>query len=286
MTSLQIKFLPLLIGVTGGIALYFGIGWWGFLVLFPWIGTAVSIGIHLQQTLENKKKLIGRKVSILLIMPVLLFFVPLLNKENFQLEGVVLIVLVGYFSKGFIHYAVAKLFGPLIWGRGFCGWACWTAAVLDWLPIEKQKSPTVSKKLKNIRYLTLAISFIIPIVTIFVFHYDVEASYIDKAELRWMIAGNVVYYLLAIPLAFYFVDNRAFCKILCPVSLVMKVPSQFARNKKRPTQNVCVECGTCNRNCPMDVDVMSFIKNQSVVTDTECICCGNCRILCPANAIK
>ena len=219
-------------------------------------------------------------------MPALLIFVPFLNKENFQLEGVVLIVLVGYFSKGFIHYSVAKLFGPLIWGRGFCGWACWTAAILDWLPIKKQKTPTVSNKLKNLRYLTLAISLLIPILAIFVFHYDVKASYIGKAELNWMIAGNILYYLLAIPLAFYFTDNRAFCKILCPVSLVMKVPSQFARNKKRPTGNECIECGTCNNNCPMDVDIMSFIKKQSSVADTECISCGNCRVLCPANAIK
>jgi len=48
-------------------------------------------------------------------MPVLLFFVPIINNENFQLEGVVLIVLVGFFLKGFIHYAIAKLFGPFIW---------------------------------------------------------------------------------------------------------------------------------------------------------------------------
>lgn len=104
--------LPTIIGITVGASLYASIGWWGFLLLFPWIGTAISIGIHLQQTFIKKKKLIGRKVSILLILPALLIFVPFLNNENFQLEGVILIVLVGYFSKGFIHYAVAKLFGP------------------------------------------------------------------------------------------------------------------------------------------------------------------------------
>jgi len=44
----------------------------------------------------------------------LLLFVPIYNCENFQLEGVVLIVLAGS-SEGFIHYMIAKLFGPLIW---------------------------------------------------------------------------------------------------------------------------------------------------------------------------
>jgi polyferredoxin len=286
MTTQQIKILPTVIGITVGISLYASIGWWGFIILFPWIGIAISIGIHFQQTLERKKKIIGRKITILSILPALLLFVPLVNKENLQLEGVVLIVLVGYFSKGFIHYAVAKVFGPLIWGRGFCGWACWTAAILDWLPITKPKTITVSNKIKRLRYLTLSISLLGPIVAIFVFHYDVRISYVGKAELKWMITSNIIYYLLAIPLAFYFTDNRAFCKILCPVSLVMKIPAQFARNKKRPSENECIECGSCNNNCPMDVDVMSFISGQSSVTDTECISCGNCSLVCPVNAIK
>jgi hypothetical protein len=109
MNQIPIKYLPIIIGPTVGVTLYTTIGWWGFLLLFPWIGIAVTIGIHLQQTLESRKKLLGRKISMLLILAALLLFVPLVNDENFQLEGVVLIVLVGYFSKGFIHYAVAKL---------------------------------------------------------------------------------------------------------------------------------------------------------------------------------
>ncbi len=40
-----------------------------------------------------------------------------------------------------IHYAVAKIFGPLIFGRGWCGFACWTAMVLDFLPYKEPKEP-------------------------------------------------------------------------------------------------------------------------------------------------
>jgi len=72
-----------------------------------------------------------------MVLPALLLFVPVVSNENLQLEGIVLLILIGYFSKGIIHYEIAKVFGPLIWGRAFCGWACWTAAVLEWLPVEK-----------------------------------------------------------------------------------------------------------------------------------------------------
>lgn len=286
MRSSLIKFIPFAIGCTVGISLNLSIGWWGFLILFPWIGLAITYGIDLQQTLKGKKKLLGRKVSILLILPALLLFVPLVNKENFQLEGVALIVLAGYFSKGFVHYAVAKLFGPLIWGRGFCGWGCWIAAILDWLPIRKESSPTVSENIKLFRYVTLLISLSIPLYLVFIAHYNVRGSYIGKAELSWMMVSSAIYYLLAIPLAFYYADHRAFCKILCPVSLVMKIPTRFSIIKIRPTGNECIECGLCEKKCPMDIDVMAYIKTGIAVTDTECIRCGTCRILCPVKAIQ
>ena len=284
MKTNYVKYLPVVIGVLIGISLFRAIGWWGFLVLFPWIGASISLGTALRQSLPKGKKDLGRRVSILLNLPALLLFVPLVNKENFQLEGVVLIVLAGYFSKGFIHFCVAKLFGPLIWGRGFCGWACWTAGILDWLPM-KQKA-TVPSSLRNLRYLALALSLALPLYLVFALRYDVRGSYIGKAELSWMISGSVIYYFLAIPLAYWLRDRRAFCKVLCPVSLVMKVPARFALIRMKPSGKRCTSCGVCNFVCMMDVDVWSDISKGKTLQSTECIQCGACRSACPAGAIK
>ena len=219
-----------------------------------------------------------------MILPCLLLFVPLVNHENFQLGGVVLIVLVGFFSKGFIHYAIAKIFGPLIWGRGFCGWACWTGAILDWLPITGKKK-AIPEKAKNLRYISLAISLFIPLYLVFVMNYDVYQDYLYKKEILWMFAGNALYYAIGIPLAFIYNDRRAFCKLACPVGLIMKVPASVSIIKIKPKQNDCIECGACNKICPMDIDVMSYIKNKKPITNTECILCSSCRIVCPVNAI-
>ena len=276
--------LPLLIGVIVATALYLSIGWWGFWVIFPWIGFSISIGHLIRALLTGKKRLLGRKVAILMILPCLLIFVPVINNENFQLGGVVLIVLAGFFSKGFIHYAVAKIFGPLIWGRGFCGWACWTAAVLDWLPIKKPKKE-VSPNTKHLRFVSLFISFIIPIYLVFVLNYNVRADYIYKKELIWMISGNAIYYLLAIPLAFIYSDKRFFCKNLCPVSLVMIPTSKLSLIKVKPKQGSCIECGACNKICPMDINVMEYVKKGKSITHSECILCTDCSIVCPVDAI-
>ncbi len=276
--------LPLIIGILVALILNITIGWWGFWVIFPWIGFSISTGILLRKILKGSKRLIGRKISIMMILPCLLLFVPIINHENFQLGGVALLVIVGFFSKGFIHYAVAKLFGPLIWGRGFCGWACWNAAIFDWLPV-KGKKKEIPKKNKNLRYISLLISLAIPFYLVFVININVFEDYLYKKEMLWMFSGNALYYAIGIPLAFIYKDKRAFCKLVCPVSLVMKPTASVAIIKIKPQKNDCIECGTCNKICPMDINVMSFIKDKKPVKHTECILCSSCRIVCPVNAI-
>lgn len=280
--------LPFIIGLTVGATLYFTVGWWGFWVVFPWIGFSISLGIFLMAKLPRQQKPLGRRIAILMVLPALLLFVPIANNENFQLEGIVLLLLIGYYSKGVIHYAVAKVFGPLIWGRGFCGWACWTAAVLDWLPIKKEGR--IPPKLKNIRYVSFALSVLLPVVLVLFLNYDVENDYLHETEMTWMLVGNAIYYLIAIPMAFIYKDRRAFCKIACPVPVVMQAPTAVSLITITPTssqapESACVECGQCNRHCPMDVDVMSFISQRKKVRSTECTLCMECKLACPTGAI-
>lgn len=276
--------IPFAIGIIIAVTLFLTVSWWGFLVIFPWIGFSISVGVYLQGKLPKQKKNTGRKIAILMILPMLLIFIPVVNNENFQLEGIVLLILIGFFSKGVIHYAIAKIFGPFIWGRGFCGWACWTAAILDWLPIRKRGY--IPQKLKNIRYLTLLFSIFLPITLVLFMNYDVKANYLNKTEMLWMLAGNTVYYLIGIPLAFIYQDRRTFCKIVCPVAIVMKVPTYFSLIKIKPSGQKCLKCSRCNQHCPMDVDVMSFISQGKPVRNTECILCMECSFACPVGAIK
>lgn len=278
------KVIPLLIGFSIAGILHLTVGWWAFWIIFPWIGFAISLGMFVRSKLKGKRKILGRKISILMVLPCLLLFIPIINNENFQLEGIVLIISVGFFGKGFIHYLIAKILGPFIWGRGFCGWACWTAAILDWLPTGRKKY-SVSKNLKHLRFVSLMLSIAIPIYLILVLSFDVKTNYINKNEMIWMFLGNAVYYALAVPLAFIFNDKRFFCKNICPVSLVMIPQSMLSLIKIKPTGNECIECGACNKICPMGIDVMSYIKNKKKITHPECILCSDCRSVCPTKAI-
>ena len=290
-------FIPLFIGLLVGFMLRFLVGWWGFLLIFPWIGGWITIGSLISIKREGKAKDLGRRISILLILPVFLIFLGVLQRENLQLEETVFYTLFfissGIFTRVLIHYSVAKIFGPIIWGRGFCGWACWTAAFLEWLPVKENKPVPI--KLTRIRYLVFVVSILIPVLFVLL-GYDWFSNHIYEdgkliqmgkpGALIWFLAGNGIYYLVAIWLAFKFKKKRAFCKIACPVSLVMKAQTTIALVKKSPSGKECISCKVCNINCPMDVDVMSYISAGKKISSSECILCGKCRNMCPQKAIR
>lgn len=48
-----------------------------------------------------------------------------------QIEGFWYYLFSGVVGAGVLHYLIAKIFGPLLFGRGWCGYACWTAMILS-----------------------------------------------------------------------------------------------------------------------------------------------------------
>jgi len=287
--------LPL--GIGAGLSISLGILIWkGFFFIFSWIGFCISLGNFISSKSIDRD--LGRRICILLIAPIFLVFFGVLQRENMQLEETVFygayFLSAGIFTRVLIHFAIAKVFGPFIWGRGFCGWACWTAALLDWLPIKTNRPiPTAWTWL---RVPVLFVSVLIPFALIRQGYPYLERHILGDSgqwiqthkwsQFLWFLTGNGLYYVLAIALAFIFGKQRAFCKILCPVSLVMKAQTKVSLIKITPSGNECTHCKKCNRQCPMDVDVESYIGSGAKITSSECILCGGCAHVCPANAIS
>lgn len=98
-----------------------------YLLNFSYIGTSLAIAL----LLFARRHPHARRVSQLLIGTYMLVYLGLICQENMQIEGFWYYLFTGVFEAATIHYAVAKIFGPLIFGRGWCGYACWTAMVLD-----------------------------------------------------------------------------------------------------------------------------------------------------------
>ena len=178
-----------------------------YLFNFSYIGISIFFGIFLY----IKKYKYARRVAQLLVGLYMLVYLGFICGENMQIEGFWYYLFTGVFEAATIHYAVAKIFGPLLFGRGWCGYACWTAMVLDFLPYKVPKTPR--KKIGWIRYITFAISLIF-VSVLFLAHI----GNIERIMFWAFIIGNAIYYIVGIILAFVFKDNRAFCKYISTFS--------------------------------------------------------------------
>ncbi|MFW6375650.1 MAG: 4Fe-4S binding protein [Thermoplasmatota archaeon] len=176
-----------------------------------------------------------------------------------------------------IHYLVAKIFGPLLFNRGWCGWACWTAMILDLLPFDNSEGRV--KGLGKIRYVHFALSLGMVLGFLYLVGYSVKSQSLN--ELYWLLCGNAVYYALGIGLAVWLKDNRAFCKYVCPITTFLKAGSRYSLLKIDGDPDECVGCGNCTDACPMDIKVDEYVRDESRVLSTECIFCMECVNSCP-----
>jgi len=183
------------------------------------------------------------------------------------------------------------LFGLLL-GRFICGFLCpfgLFQELIYKIPVPKLKKSRFTRILSYLKYIIL-IGFVI-IIPIVRFEpgfckYICPAGTAGGAfpliavneKLRpllgFLFSWKVfVFALILLICMFCF---RAFCRFLCPLGALYSLfnPISFFGIKVDHTK--CNGCGTCTRNCKMDV---------KKVCDRECVQCGECIGKCPKGAI-
>lgn len=230
-----------------------------YLFNFSYIGSCLSVGL----ALFTAGKRYARQFVQLAVGLYMLVYLGLMSQENMQIEGFWYYLFSGVFEAATIHYAVAKIFGPLLFGRGWCGYACWTAMVLDLLPFKVPQKPR-KEKLGTLRYVMFALSFAL-VSALFLMKF----SNLERIMFWLFLIGNILYYAGGIALAFIFKDNRAFCKYLCPITVFLKPMSYFSLLRVHCDESKCVQCGKCLKVCPMNVEVNKESRKRK--NATECI---------------
>ncbi|GAH58510.1 unnamed protein product, partial [marine sediment metagenome] len=148
-TLKDFKPLILITGIfyTLAIVLWLVLDIFFYLINFTIIGTALGLGIGTEPLFSRKNKHKARKISQVLMGGYMFFGLGFgliymfgfgyLQPENMQFEGFWFYLFAGVFAAATLHYIIAKVLGTFYFNRGWCGWACWTAAILDFLPWKK-----------------------------------------------------------------------------------------------------------------------------------------------------
>lgn len=238
-----------------------------------------------QQTEDFKRVMLKIRRPVLLAVGSSLFVVSLLLARNATIEGLWFGLLGGVFVGPVAHYLLGKVLIPLGFGRVWCGWACWTAAVLDQLPY-RQSPNHLGAAWGRWRYAVFFGSLVLVLGLWFALGY--RAGAIGQDATYWFVVGNVVYWAVGIVLAVVLEDNRAFCKYLCPNPVIFKQTARLSLLKVAGDAGACESCASqaCIPVCPMDIRIPEYVKAGQRVLSTECIQCQACVSVCPPNALR
>ena len=172
--------------------------------------------------------------------------------------------------------ALAVVFGPV-----FCGWICPMGTVQEF--VSKLGKKLFGRKfnrfipykfdrwLRYLRYIVLAWVIYMTAVTGKIIFADYDPYY----ALFNFWTGEVAvsgYIILGLSLLLSLFVERPFCKYACPYGAVLGVSNLFRIFKIRREADTCINCGACDKACPMNIEVATAGK----VRNHQCISCLKC----------
>ncbi|MFN3412097.1 MAG: 4Fe-4S binding protein [Exilispira sp.] len=198
-----------------------------------------------------------------------------------------------------IIYLILLSFIPIlssfIWGRWFCGWFCPIGAFQKFLYSIKLKNPEnifykinnfLKKNDKILRYTKLVIFAIFGYLYISK-GYNLFCRY-EPFKVIFTFNGSLLDVTIAFVLFLILtINQRFFCKYLCPVGGILKLTSRFALKKITLDKNCCTGCKICTKDiCPIDAIQCNEKDNKINIDHSECIRCLKCIDACKMIAYK
>lgn len=184
---------------------------------------------------------------------------------------------------------VITLVIAILFRRSFCGLLCPFGAIQEFFAkigqrILKRKLIIPAKIDKPLRYLKYAILVLTVYYAwktagLWMSPYDPWSAYAhlpEGLESVWN-ESAVGLIILAVTLIGSLLYDRFFCKYLCPMGALYGIIGKISPFKVVRDDNACVQCGKCNKVCPMNIDV----QHSCEVKSAECINCQSCVLNCP-----
>lgn len=182
----------------------------------------------------------------------------------------------------------ATLIVAVVFRRSFCGTICPLGTLQELFgKLGKRifgKRLTVPAKVDAVaRYLKYAVLVLFlaltwSLGTLAIRPYDPWATYAHLFSSDLLAEFSIGLVVLIVALVGSLLYDRFFCKYLCPMGAFLGIISKIGLFKVVRTPSACIDCGACDRACPVNIGVSKLEK----VGSAECIACGSCVNACPA----
>jgi len=78
---------------------------------------------------------------------------------------------------------------------------------------------------------------------------------------------------------------RPFCRFVCPYGVLLGWFSLVAIKRRQIEQSQCVQCGICEKHCPVHAIVRDPVTKDFQISSYHCIQCNRCSSLCRKSGI-
>lgn len=108
--------------------------------------------------------------------------------------------------------------------------------------------------------------------------YDPWAAYHHLSSAELLTEFSIGFVILLVALVGSLFYDRFFCKYACPMGAFLAVFNRMSVFRVVRDQDICVDCGACDKACPVNLPVATC----DTMNSAECIACSECVTACPA----
>lgn len=176
----------------------------------------------------------------------------------------------------------------LVFRRSFCGQLCPLGALQGFFgsiggKLFKKRPQVPAIIDRPARFLKYAVLVVFTVWTwqaaeLVMRPYDPWAAWAHISSAEVLTEFGIGVAVLGVSLAGSLVYERFFCKYLCPTGAYLALLSKVGLFTIRRDPNACIDCGACDKACPMNIKVATADEVRS----SECISCNECVNACPA----
>ena len=177
-------------------------------------------------------------------------------------------------------------------GRWICAWLCPFGMLSDLFDRISKKAVKPAKAWASLKFVVLGLVFAVPLLfgalgttTVLPFYATTGAADFgtafavghaaEIAVILFHTAMLVLFVWLAIR-----ISGRVFCRYACPMGAFLGLFHRISFVRVVHVGEACRECGKCERDCPMGID----LADDSFLVQSQCIRCSRCVKFCPSGA--
>lgn len=170
-------------------------------------------------------------------------------------------------------------------GKTWCGWLCHLGGLQEFLFRNNGRRVLVSAKSQIIiKYIQIGL-FATLLIQLAITRSNLWVKYDPfKVAFNLVSANTVGYILLALLLPSSVLVYRPFCRIACPVGLILGWVTKIPGARKLKVAVSCNECKSCTRSCRQNA-LHACETGGIVIKGEDCILCGECLDKCKKDSL-